>query len=156
MKVRAGEVRAGEVRAGEVRAGEVRAGEVRMGEVDDGCGTVMGGVAGAYNRQGGLDVGWWLAGSRTMYCGDAEEGGMGWFGGSHVGVVADKCAQHGDDGGLVTGGVLHDALQCVDAAEPDVHRGGAEVGDGSVIPVGDLSLLGDLKLAICRIFCCIY
>jgi hypothetical protein len=51
---------------------------------------------------------------------------------------------------------LHNALQRIDAAEPDVHRRGAEIGDGGIIPVGDLSLLGDLKLAICRIFCCIY
>ena len=71
-------------------------------------------------------------------------------------MVANKRAQHGDNGGLVTGGVLHYALQCVDAAEPDVHREGAEVGDGGVIPVGDLSLPGDLKLAICRIRCCVY
>ncbi len=28
---------------------------------------------------------------------------------------------------------MHYALQCVDAAEPDVHRGGAEVGDSGVI-----------------------
>ena len=54
----------------------------------------------------GLEVRWRKAGS-----------------GRHTSVVANKCAQHGDDGGLVTGGVLHDALQCVDAAEPDVHRG---------------------------------
>ena len=71
-------------------------------------------------------------------------------------MVADKCTQYGDDGGLVTGGILHDALKCVDAAKPDVHRRGAEVGDGGVIPVGDLSLPGDLKLAICRICCCVY
>jgi hypothetical protein len=71
-------------------------------------------------------------------------------------VVADERAQHGDDGGLVTRGVLHNALQRIDAAEPDVFRRGAEVGDGGVVPVGDLSLLGDLKLVICRIFCCIY
>ena len=50
---------------------------------------------------------------------------------------------------MVTGGVFHDALQRVDAAESDVHRGGAEVGDGSVIPVGDLSLLSDLELGAC-------
>ena len=46
---------------------------------------------------------------------------------------------------------MHNALQCVDAAQPDVHGGGAEVGDGGVVPVGELSLLGDLELVICRI-----
>ena len=50
---------------------------------------------------------------------------------------------------------MHDALKCIDATEPDIDRGGAEVGDGGVIPVGDLSLFGDLKLAICRICCCL-
>jgi hypothetical protein len=68
-------------------------------------------------------------------------------------VVADKCAQYSDDSGLVTRGVLHDALQCVDAAESDVHRRGAKVGDGSVIPLGDLSLLSGLELTIGRIYC---
>ena len=104
----------------------------------------MGGVAGVYNCQGGLDVGWQPARGADDVCGDADEWADSTV--SRVGVVTDKCAQHGDDGGLVTGGVLHNALQCIDAAEPDVHRGGAEVGDSGVIPVGDLSLLGDLKL----------
>jgi hypothetical protein len=61
-------------------------------------------------------------------------------------MVPDKCAQYGDNGGLVAGRILHSALQRVDAAEPDIHRRGAEIGDGSVIPVGDLSLLDDLEL----------
>lgn len=63
-------------------------------------------------------------------------------------MVSDKRAQHGDDGGLVARRVLHDPLKRVDAAEPHVYRGGAEVGDGSVVPVGDLSLLSDLKLVV--------
>jgi len=41
---------------------------------------------------------------------------------------------------------LHEALQRVDAAEADVDGGGAEVGDGGVVPVGDLALFGDLEL----------
>jgi hypothetical protein len=44
---------------------------------------------------------------------------------------------------------LHDALKCEDAAEPDIRRRRAEVGDGGVIPVGDLSLLGYLELGAC-------
>ena len=44
---------------------------------------------------------------------------------------------------------MHDALQRAYAAEADVHRGGAEVSDGGVIPVGDLSLFGDLELIMC-------
>ena len=43
---------------------------------------------------------------------------------------------------------MHEALKCVDAAEPDFDGGRAEVGDGGVVPVGDLSLLGDLQLAV--------
>jgi hypothetical protein len=68
-----------------------------------------------------------------------------------MGVIADKRAQYGNNGGLITGGVLHDALKCVDAAEPHVYRGGTEVGDGSVVPVGDLPLLSDLKLVVGRV-----
>ena len=105
--------------------------QIRVREVD---GTAIGNVTVGYDPQGGLDIA-----RRRVGCFDS----------SPASPVTDKCAQHGDDGGLVTGGVLHNALQCVDAAESDVHRGGAEVGDGSVIPVGDLSLLGDPELVVC-------
>jgi hypothetical protein len=64
-------------------------------------------------------------------------------------VVTDECAQDRDNSGLVAGRVLHNPLQCVDSAEPDVHGGRAEIGDGGVVPVGDLSLRGNLELAIC-------
>ena len=74
---------------------------------------------------------------------------MGGFGGSPVGVVADKGAQHGDHSGLVTRRVLHDALQCVDAAQPNVDGRGAEVTDGGVVAVSDLSLFGNLQLVVC-------
>jgi hypothetical protein len=52
---------------------------------------------------------------------------------------------------LVPGGVLHQALERVDAAEPDLDGAGAKVGDGSVVTVCDLSLLIDLKLVVCCI-----
>ena len=107
---------------------------MRVGEVDESCGTVVGGIAGGYDGESGLDVRW----------------GAVWVpsGGSCRGVITDESAENCDDGGLVAGRVLHEALERVDAAELDVGGGGAEVGDGGVIAVGDLSLFGDLKLVV--------
>jgi len=43
---------------------------------------------------------------------------------------------------------LHQALERVDAAKPDVDGAGAEVRNGGVVPVGDLPPFGDLELVV--------
>ena len=141
-EVRAGEVRAGEVRDGEVRADELRAVEVRAGrsaprrdsqlcaiEVDDSCVAVICRVAGSDDGEGGLDISRGKARWSYRLLRPTER-------------IADEGAEYRDDGGLVAGGVLHEALQRVDAAEPDLDGVGAEVGNSGVVPVGDLSLFG--------------
>jgi hypothetical protein len=83
--------------------------ELRVIEINNGCRTVVCDVAGSYNRQGSLNISERVSGRS--------------FGRkfSLIGPVADECAQHSDHSGLVTGRVLHDALQRVDAAEADVN-----------------------------------
>ncbi len=62
------------------------------------------------------------------------------------GVAAHERGQHLADGGAVGGGVAGDSLQGVDAAEPHVELGVAELVDRAGEPLGDLALLGDLEL----------
>ncbi len=140
VEIRALEVYTGQVRVGEERAlklcvAEARMVQIRVREVD---GTAIGNVTVGYDRQGGLDI------ARQK---------AGFFDSSPANPVTDKCRQYGHDGRLVRGRVFHDALQCVDAAKSNIHRGGAEVGDGSEVPVGDLSLLGDPELGACCPYC---
>jgi hypothetical protein len=60
-------------------------------------------------------------------------------------VGADERGEYFDDDGTIVGGVVDDALQRVDAAEPHVQLGYAELVDGAGKPFGNLTLLGDLE-----------
>lgn len=62
------------------------------------------------------------------------------------GSVADEGAEYGDNGGLLATRVLHETLECVDAAEADGTGAATEICGGGVVAVGNLPLLGDLQL----------
>jgi hypothetical protein len=63
-------------------------------------------------------------------------------------VTANERGEHFGDGGAIVGGVVGDALQGVDAAEPHVQHGMAELVDGAGEPLGDLALTACLKLPV--------
>jgi hypothetical protein len=65
-------------------------------------------------------------------------------------LVPDESTQYRDNSALVATGVLHQALERVDATEPNLDGVRAKVCDGCGITVGELSLLCDPQLNIRR------
>lgn len=63
-------------------------------------------------------------------------------------AIANEGTQYGNNGGLVAGRVLHEALKRINTTESNIDRGGAEIGDSGVVAIGDLSLCSDLKLLL--------
>jgi hypothetical protein len=61
-------------------------------------------------------------------------------------VDAAECREHREAGRLIMREVLHDALQGVDTAEPDVGHIRTELIDRCTVPVGDLLLPGNRDL----------
>jgi hypothetical protein len=56
------------------------------------------------------------------------------------GVAADECGEHFSDRGSILRGVVGDALQCVDAAQPHVSFGVAQLINGAGEPLGPAPL----------------
>jgi hypothetical protein len=70
-------------------------------------------------------------------------------------LVPDESTQDRDNSRLVATGVVHQALEGVDAPKPDIDRSGPKVGDCGVVTVSDLPLFGgvlplsgDLRLVL--------
>ncbi len=87
--------------------------------------------------EGGVDIGVRLLGELVVL----DLGGIGV-------VFADVGGQDVADGEAVAFGVAGDAFQGVDGGGADFSLVGAELLDGSGVPVGDLAFAGDVELIL--------
>ena len=66
-------------------------------------------------------------------------------------MIANVGGQYRDNGALIVERVLHEALEAVDATEPDVKVSIAQLPDGSVVTSSLLLCCGDLYLLSARL-----
>ena len=105
---------------------ELTSDELCVVEVYDSGTAVMCSVPGINDSYGSLDVSREPGGRRLMRL-------LDW-----PAAIPDVGAQYCDDGGLVTGRILHKPLERVDTAEPDIDRPGPKICDSGIVTVGDL------------------